>query len=47
MSRVAKRPVELPTGVEVKVDGGRVSAKGPKGELSMDLNQAVQVFQGF
>jgi large subunit ribosomal protein L6 len=43
MSRVAKRPVELPKGVEVKVDGGRMSVKGPKGELSMDLNPVVQV----
>jgi len=43
MSRVAKNPVELPKGVELKVDGRRVSVKGPKGELAMDLHHAVQV----
>ena len=34
MSRIGKQPVPVPDGVTVSVDGGRVSAKGPKGELS-------------
>lgn len=34
MSRVGKRPIELPQGVEVKVDQRRVDVKGPKGELT-------------
>jgi large subunit ribosomal protein L6 len=43
MSRVAKNPIELPKGVEIKVDGGRASVKGPKGELSMDIIPGVSV----
>jgi len=33
MSRVAKSPVNLPKGVEVKVDGQKVTVKGGKGSL--------------
>ena len=43
MSRVAKKPVELPKGVEVKHAAGAMSVKGPKGELSMELNSEVVV----
>jgi len=45
MSRVAKKPIELPNGVEFKIDGREVSAKGPKGQLSLMLHDAVQVSQ--
>jgi large subunit ribosomal protein L6 len=41
MSRVAKNPIPLPSGVEVKIDSGNVSAKGPKGELFMELHPSV------
>src|SRR5712691_5952147 len=34
MSRIGKRPLPLPKGVTSKVDGQRVTVKGPKGELS-------------
>ncbi len=34
MSRIGKKPIQLPTGVEVTTDGSRVSVKGLKGELS-------------
>ncbi len=33
MSRIGKKPIEIPQGVTVKVDGDVVSAKGPKGAL--------------
>lgn len=46
MSRVAKRPVELPKGVEVNISGRSISVEGPKGSLSLDLNQEVDVEQG-
>ena len=46
MSRVAKRPVQLPKDVEVNVSGRSVTVKGPKGSLSMELNQEVEVDQG-
>ena len=45
MSRIAKNPITLPAGVEVKVDGSTVSVKGSKGLLSMTLHNLVQVEQ--
>lgn len=42
-SRVGKRPVQLPAGVSVKVDGRNVSVKGPKGELSRSLPATVEL----
>jgi large subunit ribosomal protein L6 len=43
MSRVAKKPVEFPKGVEVKEASGAVTVKGPKGELSITINPEVAV----
>ena len=43
MSRIGKRPVAVPSGVTATVDGQSVSAKGPKGELSVVLNDEVIV----
>ncbi|MDP6437608.1 MAG: 50S ribosomal protein L6 [Gammaproteobacteria bacterium] len=43
MSRIAKKPVELPSGVEVNQAGGELKVKGPKGELSMAVNPEVTV----
>ena len=43
MSRIAKSPITLPTGVEVKVEGSTVSVKGSKGQLSMQLHDQVQI----
>ena len=37
MSRVGKVPITIPSGIEVKIEGSRVTVKGPKGELSRDL----------
>lgn len=34
MSRIGRKPVDIPAGVEVNIEGNRVSVKGPKGELS-------------
>ena len=45
MSRIAKKPIELPDGVEFSVKGSELSAKGPKGYLSVTLHDAVQVTQ--
>ena len=45
MSRVAKVPVPLPKGVEFKLDGRRAVVKGPKGELSLDIDPSVEVAQ--
>ncbi len=43
MSRVGKNPIILPEGVEVKVGKGKVSVKGPKGELSTNVEPALKV----
>ena len=43
MSRVAKKPVALPSGVEATVGNSQVSIKGSKGTLSLDLHADVQV----
>lgn len=43
MSRIGKQPVTLPKGVDVKVDGGTVSVKGPKGELSLTVHPEMSV----
>ncbi len=43
MSRIGNTPVELPSGVEVKVAPSQVSVKGPKGELSFPLFPEIAV----
>lgn len=43
MSRVANSPVDVPGGVTVDVSGQKVSAKGPKGNLEMEVNSLVEV----
>lgn len=43
MSRVAKSPIQLPTGVEIKVDGSELTVKGSKGSESLTLNTLVEV----
>ncbi|MFY9344268.1 MAG: 50S ribosomal protein L6 [Planctomycetota bacterium] len=43
MSRVGKKPIEVPKGVTVQVASGTVSVKGPKGELKMPLRAEVAV----
>lgn len=45
MSRVAKNPVQLPSAVEVKIDGQAVQVKGAKGEMSHDVHASVEVKQ--
>ncbi|MDH5673624.1 MAG: 50S ribosomal protein L6 [Myxococcales bacterium] len=42
-SRIGKRPVELPAGVEVRLDGRKVSVKGPKGSIERVLPSEVEV----
>jgi large subunit ribosomal protein L6 len=45
MSRVANNPVELPRGVEVKLDGNDLTVKGSKGALQLSLAAGIQVSQ--
>lgn len=41
MSRVAKKPISLPAGVEVDIAGQTVNVKGTKGQLSVQLHESV------
>ncbi len=45
MSRVAKSPVELPSGVEVKLEGNDLTVKGSKGSLALSIVEGIQVSQ--
>ncbi len=41
MSRIANKPIQIPSGVEIKSDGNHLHVKGPKGELSVDIHESV------
>ena len=45
MSRVAKYPVKVPAGVDVKLDGDQLTVKGGQGTLSMNINPDVVITQ--
>ncbi|WP_020682697.1 50S ribosomal protein L6 [Marinobacterium rhizophilum] len=45
MSRVGKKPVVVPAGVDLKVDGLTITAKGKNGLLSLDVHPTVEVKQ--
>ncbi|MCI8407323.1 MAG: 50S ribosomal protein L6 [Oscillospiraceae bacterium] len=39
MSRIGRKPIDVPSGVDVKIDGHKVTVKGPKGTLSRELHK--------
>ena len=43
MSRIGKKPVQIPAGVTVTIDGTTVSAKGSKGELTRTFSDLVSI----
>lgn len=43
MSRVGKKPILIPEGVEVKIEGNTVTILGPKGELSQEIRPEIKV----
>src|SRR6266566_5438260 len=45
MSRIGKKPIEVPAGVIVAVDPGRVTVSGPKGELRQVVPQRIKIEQ--
>ncbi len=45
MSRIGKRPVEIPSGVEVRLSGSTLTVKGPKGELRRDFHPKMAIRQ--
>ena len=45
MSRIGRMPVAIPAGVEITVDNGVVTVKGPKGELTQAINKDMMIEQ--
>jgi len=45
MSRVGKKPIEIPAGVTVTINGSDVTVKGPKGELSRSFHADLTIAQ--
>ena len=43
MSRIAKQPIDIPEGVDININNGLISIKGPKGEISMDLAKDINI----
>lgn len=43
MSRVAKSPITLPSGVELKISGSELNVKGPKGNLALNLHPSLSL----
>lgn len=43
MSRIGNKPIEVPNGVEVKIDGHKITVKGPKGTLEKELHKNMEV----
>ncbi|MBI4160612.1 MAG: 50S ribosomal protein L6 [Candidatus Yanofskybacteria bacterium] len=46
MSRIGKKPIKLPSGVELTVEDSTVTAKGPKGELKREIPSVLEVKAG-
>ena len=45
MSRIGKKPIPVPAGVDVTIDGTNVTVKGPKGELSKSFYDLLTITQ--
>jgi len=43
MSRIGRKPIQMPENVEVKIDGKDITVKGPKGQLSYTLPEGIEV----
>ena len=43
MSRIGRKPISIPSGIECKLDGVVMTVKGPKGQLHRDLHPNMQV----
>lgn len=43
MSRIGNKPITVPDGVEVKIDGKHISVKGPKGTLEREIHKNISV----
>ncbi|GAA1030441.1 50S ribosomal protein L6 [Virgisporangium ochraceum] len=46
MSRIGRKPIPVPNGVDIKLDGATVTVKGPKGQLSHTVAEPISVEKG-
>ncbi len=46
MSRIGNKPITVPDGVEVKIDGHKVTVKGPKGTLEREIHKNISLDNG-
>ena len=42
MSRIGKKPILIPEGIEVKIEGNKITVKGPKGELQREIRPEIK-----
>ena len=45
MSRIGKKPIDIPQGVEVKIEGQTITAKGPQGTETVEVRPEIKVEQ--
>ena len=43
MSRIGNKPITVPEGIEVKIDGQKITVKGPKGTLEREVNSKISI----
>ena len=43
MSRIGNKPITVPEGVEVKIDGHKITVKGPKGTLEREIHKDISL----
>ena len=43
MSRIGNKPITVPNGVEVKIDGQKITVKGPKGTLEREIHRNISL----
>ena len=43
MSRIGKKPIEIPPGIDVKIEGQKVTIKGPRGELQRSVRPEIKL----
>ena len=46
MSRIGRKPIQVPSGVDVKIDGHHITVKGPKGTLEQRYSQGYDGIPG-
>ena len=46
MSRIGRKPIPVPNGVDIRIDGSTITVKGPKGELSHTVAEPITVEKG-